>query len=53
MSDILKIMKDLHSSKKSMVSINWFYDEDDEEMCKLGQLYKDIFNVPFNLIEII
>jgi hypothetical protein len=53
MSDILKILKDLHVSKKSKVIINWQYDEDDEEMCKTGQLYKDIFTVPFNLIEII
>jgi len=53
MSDILKILKDLHNSKKTIVSVNWLYDEDDEEIYKSGLLYKDIFNVPFNLIEII
>jgi hypothetical protein len=53
MSDIFKILKDLNNSKKTKVSINWFYDEDDEEMCRIGQMYKDIFNIPFNLVEII
>lgn len=53
MSDIFRILKDLHFSKKSNVVINWFYDEDDEEILKSGQLFKDIFNLPFNLIEII
>lgn len=52
MSDIFKILKDLNNNKRTTVSVNWFYDEDDEEMYKAGQMYKDIYNIPFNLVEV-
>jgi hypothetical protein len=53
MSEILKILKDLHVSNKTDLTINWNYDEDDEGMYNIGLLYKDIFKIPFNLIQII
>ena len=32
--------------------INWYYEEDDENIFDLGQHYRNIFKLPFKLIEI-
>ena len=32
------------------VSINWLYDEDDEDMKELGEEYQDLFSIPIKLI---
>jgi hypothetical protein len=42
---ILQKVKD----KNCDVIINWFYDEDDEEILESGQDYSKFINIPFNL----
>ena len=46
--DILKQLQEIHLGI-SEVTINWFYDEDDEEMLEIGEDYSSIINVPFEL----
>ncbi|MGM0531420.1 MAG: DUF1987 domain-containing protein [Bacteroidota bacterium] len=52
---ILDIFKKLESLKKSRneVVINWYYEEDDEDMLESGEDYESIIRVPFKMIEIV
>jgi hypothetical protein len=34
------------------VTINWHYEEDDEDMFEAGEDYQAIINIPFKMIEI-
>jgi hypothetical protein len=49
---ILDILKILASIKKAggEVVINWYYDEDDEDMLESGENYQEIVNIPFKMI---
>ena len=52
---ILDIFKKLESLKKARneVIINWYYEEDDEDMLEAGEDYESIIRVPFKMIEIV
>jgi hypothetical protein len=49
---ILDILKILALIKKSgtEVLINWYYEEDDEDMLESGENYQEIVNIPFKMI---
>ncbi len=51
---ILDIFKKLENIAKagSDVIINWYYEEDDEDMLEAGEDYQSIIKVPFKMIEI-
>jgi len=51
---ILDVFKKLESIQKkgSQVTINWHYEEDDEDMLEAGEDYQAIINVPFKMVEI-
>ena len=51
---ILDIFKKLESIKNSgnEVNINWYYEEDDEDMLEAGEDYQAIIKVPFKMIEV-
>ncbi|MFZ9295487.1 MAG: DUF1987 domain-containing protein [Bacteroidia bacterium] len=48
---ILDVFKKLESINKngSSVTINWHYEEDDEDMLEAGEDYQAIINVPFKM----
>jgi hypothetical protein len=48
--DILMKLEDLIASGKPGVNIEWFYNESDEDMLEAGEEYKDLVEVPFNVI---
>ncbi|TCO05953.1 DUF1987 domain-containing protein [Natronoflexus pectinivorans] len=50
---ILDIFKKLELiyKKGSKVHINWYYEEDDEDMFEAGEDYQSIINIPFTMIE--
>jgi len=50
--DILKKLRMLDQSNKSKVQINWYFDEDDEDMLEAGEDYRDIVNLTFNMIPV-
>jgi len=52
---ILDIFKKLESLKKSKhdVMVNWFYEEDDEDMHEAGEDYESIVHLPFKVIEVV
>lgn len=49
---ILDVFKKLEGINKagSQVTINWHYEEDDEDMLEAGEDYQAIINVPFKMI---
>ncbi len=52
---ILDVFKKLEAINKgkSEVTINWYYEEDDEDMLEAGEDYESIIRVPFKMIEIV
>jgi len=50
--DLFKKLEAIYKAKNE-VSINWYYEEDDEDMLEAGEDYESIIRVPFKMIEII
>jgi hypothetical protein len=52
---ILDVFKKLEAIKKgvSNVLINWYYEEDDEDMLEAGEDYQAIVNVPFKMVQVV
>jgi uncharacterized protein YkuJ len=48
--DILMRLETLHEDGKN-ITIEWHYEEDDEDMQEAGEEYADIVEVPFTFIE--
>lgn len=48
---ILDLFKKLEAVNNEIV-INWYYEEDDEDMFEAGEDYDAIINIPFRMIEI-
>ena len=48
---ILDLFKKLEAINKT-ITINWYYEEDDEDMLEAGEDYEAIINIPFKMIEI-
>lgn len=48
---ILDLFKKLEAVNNEIV-INWYYEEDDEDMLEAGEDYDAIINIPFKMIEI-
>jgi len=48
--DLFKKMETM-SKNGSEITINWYYEEDDEDMLEAGEDYQSIINVPFKMIE--
>jgi len=51
---ILDVFKQLEklNSKNTVVSINWYFEEDDEDMEEAGEDYDAIIDLPFKMIEV-
>ncbi len=48
--DVFKKLEAIHKGKNE-VEINWYYEEDDEDMLEAGEDYESIIRVPFKMIE--
>lgn len=47
---ILRALVDI-SKKGNTLSINWYYEEGDDDIMERGEYYESILNVKFNFIE--
>jgi len=47
---IFKILERIHEKTMGVI-VNWYYEEDDEDILEHGENYSDILKIPFNLIE--
>ncbi len=50
--DVFKKLEAIHKGKNEVI-INWYYEEDDEDMLEAGEDYESIIRVPFKMIEIV
>jgi len=50
--DVFKKLENLEKDKNDVV-VNWYYEEDDEDMLEAGEDYESIIKVPFKMIEIV
>jgi hypothetical protein len=50
--DLFKKLEDIAKAKNDVI-INWYYEEDDEDMLEAGEDYESIIKVPFKMIEIV
>lgn len=50
--DVFRKLESLHKSGKSEVTINWLYEDDDEDMMEAGDDYQTIVKVPFVITKI-
>ncbi len=50
--DVFKKLEAIHKAKNE-VAINWYYEEDDEDMLEAGEDYDSIIRVPFKMVEIV
>ena len=48
--DVFKKLETIHKNNKDVV-INWYYEEDDEDMLEAGEDYQSILKIPFKMIE--
>lgn len=48
---ILKGIRNSFQGKK-LITINWYYEEDDDSMLESGEVFQALLNIPFNIIEI-
>jgi hypothetical protein len=50
--DVFKKLENLQNKNNAEVIINWYYEEDDEDMLEAGEDYQSILKIPFNMVEI-
>ncbi len=49
--DVFKKLEAIYKSGNEVV-INWYYEEDDEDMLEAGEDYQSIIKIPFKMVEI-
>lgn len=49
--DVFKRLSRIGESGKDLI-INWYYEEDDEDMMEAGEDYADLLDLEFNFLEI-
>ena len=49
---VFRVFKEAYSDKKD-VKIQWYYEEDDEAIESLGEHYKSVTGIPFELVQYI
>ena len=53
--DVFKKLEAIYKNRRDGVGdviINWYYEEDDEDMLEAGEDYQSILKIPFKMIEI-
>jgi len=51
MFDLFKILESIHING-SNVAIQWYYEEDDDEILEMGNDYSSVIELPFTFIEV-
>ena len=49
--DVFKKLEEINKKDGKEVTINWYYEEDDEDMLEAGEDYQSILKIPFRMIE--
>ena len=49
--EVFKALEPIHKSQKEIV-VNWFYEDDDEDIMEAGENYEAITGLPFRMVAI-
>lgn len=49
--DVFRRIENIHNGGKSIVIVNWYYEEGDEDILEAGEHYQAILKMPFETIE--
>jgi hypothetical protein len=49
--DVFKKLEAIHKNGNK-ITINWYYEQDDEDMLEAGEDYQAIISVPFKMIQV-
>lgn len=49
--DIFRKLESINKQDNTEVVINWYYEQDDEDMLEAGEDYQSILKIPFKMIE--
>ena len=49
--DILMKLEEIHQGGNCSIKVSWFYDKRDDDMLEAGEEYKDLVEIPFELVE--
>ena len=50
--DLFKMLESISKNGNFKATINWGYDEIDDDMLEAGEDYKSIIKIPFNLVSV-
>lgn len=50
--DVFKKLETVNQGGKTKITINWYFEEDDEDMQEAGEDYQSIIQIPFNIISV-
>lgn len=50
--DIFRKLEPMHKNAQSIVSVKWYYEEDDEDMMEAGDDYQTIVKLPFTIAKV-
>lgn len=50
--DIFRKLETLQKSGKSVVTVHWMYEEEDEDMMEAGEDYQTIVAIPFQMMKV-
>jgi len=50
--DIFRKLETIHIAGKSKVHVNWYYEEEDEDMMEAGDDYQTLVKIPFVLVKV-
>jgi hypothetical protein len=48
---LFRLIKFICNKYKSNATVNWYYEEGDDDIMEVGQMYEDILNFPFEYTE--
>jgi hypothetical protein len=48
--DILLKLEEIHAEGKNSFSIEWYYTDGDDDMVEAGEEYKELVEIPFNIL---
>jgi len=49
--EVFKALEPIHKGEKEVV-VNWFYEDDDEDIMEAGENYESITGLPFRMVAI-
>ena len=50
--DLFRMLEVISESGKSEVTVNWYFEEDDDDMREAGEDYESMIGVPFKIVAV-